>query len=263
MNQPMKRKPGRPRKHPLPSDAMSSLAAKTLRDPDADEDTKSLAGALLTMDDVRGPNHADDTPGEERQATGSAPAEEVTRGEATGVSGANAGTEDAVPSTAIDRGGVENDLDCSLLEGLNHDQAEEHAVANEAEREDSRAIQFGSADAEIGGPVVSADGPAVGDGEDEPIARREGGIQGHELAAMKAEAWDAFDSQEGRGKMDTLGRIWGFEPETRNNNTVVTFSLRRPGGSREERSISTAQYGIDGAREMSDALVDEMNGWPV
>jgi len=80
---------------------------------------------------------------------------------------------------------------------------------------------------------------------------------------MKAEAWEAFDYQEGRGKMDTLGRIWGFEPEVRNSNTVVTFSLRRPCGPREERVVSTAQYGVDGAREMSDALVDEMNGWPV
>lgn len=81
-----------------------------------------------------------------------------------------------------------------------------------------------------------------------------------ELDALKREAWEAFDYQEPRGKTDTLGRIWGFVPETRNNNTVVTFTLRRPGGEPLEISVSTADYGRDGARDMSDSVVEDMNG---
>lgn len=78
---------------------------------------------------------------------------------------------------------------------------------------------------------------------------------------MKEEAWEGFQYREGRSKMDTLGRIWEFAPETRQELTVVTFSMRRPCGPRQERTISTANYGTDTARQQSDAMVDEMNGW--
>lgn len=88
------------------------------------------------------------------------------------------------------------------------------------------------------------------------------GVNGLELDALKREAWEAFDYQIGRGKTDTLGRIWGFEPDIRNGHTTVVFTLKRPGTLSEkvEHVISTAQYGIDGARQMSDDLVEQMNG---
>lgn len=250
MNQPMKRKPGRPRKHPLPSDRM----------PDAH------------LYENRAATHADDARGEERPATGAEGVGEGTGGLLGGVQEHDARATFAPPSTEDAGERVEADVDNnSLLLGLNHDQDEEHVVADEAERADSGAgedredllVAAGRPD-EFRADAVDHNRSVGAIAETSPRnvdeqARQT--IQGHELAAMKEEAWQAFDYREGCGKTDTLGRIWEFAPETRQGLTVVTFSMRRPCGPRQERTISTAQYGTDTAREQSDALVEEMNGW--
>ncbi len=168
---PQKRKPGRPRKHPVPTDAVSSLAGRTLGDPDASAEEKSLAAMVLASDPVEGPN---DAPEPRRRG-----------------------------------------------------QAEALAPQTEA-------------------PTAEPDRPSE--------------ISPRELETLKREAWEAFDYQEPRGKQDTMGRIWTFEPETRNHNTVVTFTLKRKGSEPLERVVSTADYGRDGAREMSDMIVDDLNG---
>ncbi len=182
---PVKRGPGRPRKHPIPTDAMSSLAGRTLGDPDASSEEKSLAAMVLASDPVEGPN---------------------------------AGQEGVQGVGNVDK----------------------------AKPEPRRRGK--------GDPVAFVAGSPA------PAPEQVKALGSLELEALKREAWEAFDYQQSRGKTDSLGRIWGFEPEVRNNHTVVTFTLKRPCGQPVERSLSTSQYATEGARRTSDALVEEMNG---
>jgi hypothetical protein len=259
MNQPMKRKPGRPRKYPLPATKPPTYAEQGLHV--AQQGEGVVWGENLNQHLEL--THADDTRGEERPATGAEGVSEGTSGLLGGVEKADARAALGVLAAEADIEPDNEVVDSALLGDLTHDQDEEHAVADEAERADSGAGE------DLRSEPVRSDLDEAGRTPDGPSGLETASltqdrvslIQGHELAAMKEEAWEGFNYREGRGKMDTLGRIWEFVPETRQGMTVVTFSMRRPCGPRQERTISTANYGTDTARAQSDAMVDEMNGW--
>lgn len=62
-----------------------------------------------------------------------------------------------------------------------------------------------------------------------------------------------------RGKTDSLGRIWAFDPDIKGGVKTVSLSVRRVSGAREDHTIVCPAIGYQSARADSDACVELLN----
>lgn len=76
-----------------------------------------------------------------------------------------------------------------------------------------------------------------------------------ELETLQREAWEAFEYGQPRGKMDSLGRIWHFEPTVRNGTLHVDYHCHRVGASGLQSALHAPATNFRAIRPESDALV--------
>lgn len=80
-----------------------------------------------------------------------------------------------------------------------------------------------------------------------------------ELQTLQREAWEAFDYDAPRGKTDSAGRIWAFDPDIKGGVKTVSLSVRRVNGDRVEQVITCPSIGYQSAKADSDACVELLN----
>lgn len=76
-----------------------------------------------------------------------------------------------------------------------------------------------------------------------------------ELETLQREAWEAFEYETSRGKTDSLGRIWSFEPTTRGGVLTIDFHLHRPSQKGVGEPLSAPLTNFRALRPQSDALI--------
>ncbi len=81
-----------------------------------------------------------------------------------------------------------------------------------------------------------------------------------ELDAIRREAWEAFDYDAPRGKTDSIGRIWAFDPDIKGGVKTVDISVRRVGGLRHGTKIQVPEVGYQEARPVVEQIVNRLNG---
>lgn len=86
------------------------------------------------------------------------------------------------------------------------------------------------------------------------------GISGPELDAIQREAWEAFDYDAPRGKTDSLGRIWAFDPDIKGGVKTVDLSVRHVGGLKHGTKIEVPAVGYQDARPVVEQIVNRLNG---
>lgn len=79
-----------------------------------------------------------------------------------------------------------------------------------------------------------------------------------ELAVFREDAWWAYEMEQEVVRFDTMNRKWTFSPEIKNDRAVMRFAIAKAGEGKEV-FVSNAEYGRDGAREMSDKMVNELD----
>lgn len=79
----------------------------------------------------------------------------------------------------------------------------------------------------------------------------------HELNALCAEAWEAYDYQGERVRFDTMGRKWTFRPDRDGDHSVLWLNVGRLDASRSD-TISTALVASDMGREMIADVVAKL-----
>lgn len=79
-----------------------------------------------------------------------------------------------------------------------------------------------------------------------------------ELETLQREAWEAFDYGAPRGKTDSLGRIWHFEPTVRNGTIWVDYHLHRPGTPGVQVSLHAPATNFRSLLPASNALVTDL-----
>lgn len=84
-------------------------------------------------------------------------------------------------------------------------------------------------------------------------------VKASELAAIHREAWEAFDYDAPRGKTDSTGRIWAFDPDIKGGVKRVSLSVRRVNGDRQEYVIECPSVGYQSFRGEVEACVDLLN----
>lgn len=84
-------------------------------------------------------------------------------------------------------------------------------------------------------------------------------IEPAELAAIHREAWEAFDYDAPRGKTDSLGRIWAFDPDIKGGQKIVDLSVRRVGQLKRGTQITVPAIGYQEAREVVEQIVNRLN----
>lgn len=62
-----------------------------------------------------------------------------------------------------------------------------------------------------------------------------------------------------RGKTDSIGRIWAFDPDIKGGVKTVSLSVRRVSGPREDHVITCPAVGYQDAKADSDACVELLN----
>lgn len=81
-----------------------------------------------------------------------------------------------------------------------------------------------------------------------------------ELECLHREAWEAFDFDAPRGKTDSLGRIWAFDPDIKGGVKTVDLSVRRVGGVRHGTQIQVPAVGYQEARSVVEQIVNRLDG---
>lgn len=77
----------------------------------------------------------------------------------------------------------------------------------------------------------------------------------HELNAICAEAYEAYDYQDERVRFDTLGRKWTFRPEKVGAGESVLYLEVKTLTVQRSDTISTALLASDMGREMATDVV--------
>lgn len=85
------------------------------------------------------------------------------------------------------------------------------------------------------------------------------GVTGQELTAIHREAWEAFDYDAPRGKTDSLGRIWAFDPDIKGSEKIVDLSVRRIGQAAHHTRITVPTIGYQDARPVVEQIVNRLN----
>lgn len=80
----------------------------------------------------------------------------------------------------------------------------------------------------------------------------------HELQGLFAEAFEAYDMQDERLRIDTANRRWTFTPEKLNSQSVLRLQLKRLEDVRED-TISTAVLASDLGRPMIEDVVRKLD----
>lgn len=105
-------------------------------------------------------------------------------------------------------------------------------------------------------PGLGEDGFTLVDGDASSRLR----ITPAELDCLQREAWEAFDFDAPRGKTDSLGRIWAFDPDIKGGVKTVDLSVRRVGGLKFGTQIQVPAIGYQDARSTVEQIVNRLNG---
>jgi len=84
-----------------------------------------------------------------------------------------------------------------------------------------------------------------------------------ELDTLKREAWEAFEYAAPRGKTDSTGRIWTFEPNESAGVFSVDLRIHRPGSEGFTITLRAPWREFRDLRPQFDAAIERLNEAPL